>query len=86
MIVHLLCFRKVPKTCQPSRQNDCVVFPHRFMLRRCCDEKKVKPFRYEKISTISDFRQNSTTDLSLLRDFKSAKMLAISLFVSKILG
>ena len=37
-------------------------------------------------TNISDFRQNSTTKLSLLRDFKSAKLFAISLFVAQMLG
>ena len=47
-------------------------------------QKNIKPFHYKKKSTISDFRQNSTMTLSLLRDFKSANFFAISLFVSKI--
>ena len=46
---------------------------------------KFSPFVTKK-STNSDFRQNSNTDLPLLRDFKSAKIFAISLFVPKILG
>ena len=41
------------------------------------------PFVTRKKSTISDFRQNSTRELSLLRNFKSAKIFAISRFVPR---
>ena len=55
---------------------DCSVIPFtisKVILKTASLSQFDKPFRYEKKSTISDFRQNSTTEVSLLRDFKSAK-------------
>ena len=40
----------------------------------------------KKKSTFSDFRKNHTTDVSLLMEFKSAGIVSISCFVSKLEG
>ena len=57
---------------------------HPLNIVHCADVSP--PFFTRRKKTISDFRHNSTTEVLLLRDFKSAKICATSLFVSKMKG
>ena len=47
---------------------------------------ELRPFHYGKKSTFSDFHKNHTTEVSLLMELKSAGIVSISCFVSKLEG